>query len=265
MIETWSRGDADSNMPEEILVRLSQTVRRHPWTLARASLTLDLLKQQGVLPPSTLLDAGCGWGVTTKIFEAAGYQVDGLDVSRKTLEVLVGSHPRRLIEADLTQPLPANAPTYDAVLALDVIEHIDDDKDTVAKLARLTKPGGVAILSVPALPQLFSEFDEIQGHRRRYLPETLRAAVEGSGLQITRLLWWGSWMVPVLRAQRRRRLAASPDESAAETYLRYIKVPSWPLSWILRCAFAVDHYRTVHTDTAGRGTSLFVIARRTQP
>ena len=66
------------------------------------------------------------------------------------------------------------------MLALDVIEHIDDDRDAVSKLGQLARPGGVVIVSVPALPEFFTEFDEIQGHRRRYLPETLQATFPDS-------------------------------------------------------------------------------------
>jgi 2-polyprenyl-3-methyl-5-hydroxy-6-metoxy-1,4-benzoquinol methylase len=56
--------------------------------------------------------------------EAAGYRTTGLDVSRKMLDQL--DHPKRqLVEADLSQELPNGVPTYDCVLALDVIEHLD--------------------------------------------------------------------------------------------------------------------------------------------
>ena len=110
---------------------------------------------------------------------------------------------RLLVEADLAQPLTPSFGPYDAVLALDVIEHIDDDRVPVANLGRLARPGGVVVISVPALPELFSEFDAIQGHRRRYLPETLRGAFVGSGLALEQIFWWGAWLVPLLRRQRR--------------------------------------------------------------
>src|SRR4051812_41216328 len=64
MITTWSRGVADENMPEEVLVALADPIRRHPWWSARARLTLELLDRLGVRPPARVLDAGCGWGVT---------------------------------------------------------------------------------------------------------------------------------------------------------------------------------------------------------
>ena len=140
-----------------------------------------------------------------------------MDISRRALQQL--DRPgRRLVEADLAQPLGQIAAASDAVLALDVIEHLDDDRAAVARLGMLVRPGVALIVSVPALPALFTEFDAIQGHRRRYLPETLGAAFADSGLLLDRIFWWGRWLVPALRrhrasprsrpARRRRRSTA---------------------------------------------------------
>jgi SAM-dependent methyltransferase len=259
MIEHWSQGDADEHMPEEILVDLAAIIRRHPWWRARAVLTLDLLRDLGLDPPAHILDVGCGWGVTLEALEYQGYRAAGMDVSRRTLDAL--DRPgRRLIEADLTRPMAADVPTHDAVLALDVIEHLDDDRAAVGRLGSLARPGGCVVVSVPALPDLFGEFDEIQGHRRRYLPEGLRAAFAGSGLEVERVFWWGRWLVPTLARQRARR-RMRPWESAADGYRRYLSVPPWPLETVARLAFAMERRRAIR----GRlriGTSLFAVARR---
>ena len=133
MIEHWSEGVADPNMAEEILVNLAETIRRHPWWQARAALTLALLEPLQVAPPARVLDAGCGWGVTLDALEKQGYQATGMDVSRRTLEQL-DRPDRNLVEADLTRPINHEVKPFDAVLALDVIEHIDDDRAAVARL-----------------------------------------------------------------------------------------------------------------------------------
>jgi 2-polyprenyl-3-methyl-5-hydroxy-6-metoxy-1,4-benzoquinol methylase len=169
MIIRWSTGDSDSNMDEDILVELAPTVARHPWWRARAKLTLELLRTRSIASPTMVLEAGCGWGTNLGHLERAGYQVTGLDISRKCLESL-DTVERTLIEADLSEALPGNVPQFQAVLALDVIEHIDDDRAAVGRLCQLTQPRGCAGLSVPPLPELYSEFDRIQGHRRRYTP-----------------------------------------------------------------------------------------------
>jgi SAM-dependent methyltransferase len=260
MITTWSEGTADLHMDEEILTRLGTLVQRHPWWQARAQLTMALLSRLGVLPPARVLDAGCGWGVTLDLLERCGYRPVGLDVSRHTLTRL-DKPGRELVEADLTAPLPSDVAPFDVVLALDVIEHLDDDRSAVGRLGQLARPGGgVVVVSVPARPELYSEFDSIQGHRRRYLPDRLRAAFLDSGLQLEQLFWWGAWMLPLLRLQRGRR-RATRLESPAEAYRRYLRIPPWPASWAFRFAFALEQPLALN-ERLRTGTSLFAVARR---
>jgi SAM-dependent methyltransferase len=262
MITTWSQGEPGLFMPEAILTELSALIRQHPWWQARARLVLAILEQHAITPPARVLDAGCGWGVTLETLEERGYRASGLDISRQALDRL-DRPDRQLIEADLTGPLGRAAVVhsgFDAVLALDVIEHLDDDGAALASLGRLVRPGGLVIVSVPALPELFSEFDQAQGHRRRYHPEALRRAFRGTDLAIEQLVWWGSWLVPLFRARRRRspRLANQTPEAI---YRRHVKLPPWPLPWLFRVAFACEQGRALRGETK-RGTSLVAVARR---
>jgi hypothetical protein len=146
------------------------------------------------------------------------------------------------------------------VLALDAIEHPDDDRSAVKRLGELERPGGgVVVISVPARPDLFSEFDSIQGHRRRYLLDRLREAFTSGHLQVDRLFWWGAWMVPLIRWQRGRRAVCL--ESPAEAYHRYLKLPPWTASWGFRLAFALEQPLALN-EQLRTGTSLFAVARR---
>jgi SAM-dependent methyltransferase len=225
MIVTWSKGRADDCMPESILVATLEKVRRHPWWHARADLALAVLRANSVLPPASILDVGCGWGLNLEALEKAGYQATGIDISRQILE-LVDTPQRRLIEADLNQPTPESPGLHDGLLLLDVIEHLDDDRRALAQVAHFLRPHGLIIVSVPALPELFSEFDRVQGHRRRYLPDTLRRAFANTGFAISNIFWWGSWMLPVLKRMRRR--SANQSSSVLRTYADYLRLPPWP-------------------------------------
>lgn len=259
MIETWSRGVADDNMAEEFLLdRIGRLVRRHPWWWARTRLVPALLDQLGIRPPARILDAGCGWGITLERLEQLGYRADGMDISRKALEK-IDRADRRLIEADLAAGWPEVADRYDAILALDVIEHLDDDRGAVAKLGGLLNPGGVLVVSVPALPDLFSEYDELQGHRRRYLPETLRTVFVGTGLEVERTFWWGQWMVPILRRQRAKARPRTGTDS--DQFASYLKLPPWPGPLLLRLAYTIEQPRALGGKLT-HGTSLFAVARR---
>ncbi len=259
MITRWSDGIADANMAEDILVDLGGLIAVHPWWEARAELTLALLRRLGIRPPMRVLDVGCGWGRTLESLEQRGYRAVGLDISRRALEML--ERPgRELVEADLSRPLPEGVETFDAVLALDVLEHLDDDRAAVERLGDLVRPGGAVVVSVPALPEFFTEFDEVQGHRRRYLPERLKGAFDQTGLVVERVFWWGWWLVPALKRQRAAR-RGRPGESPSEVYRRYLQLPAWPITWAARLAFALEQTPALW-GCLPRGTSLFAVARR---
>ena len=257
MIITWSKGVADYNMAEEILVELAAMMNRHPWWRARAKLALAILSEAGIHPPARILDAGCGSGVMLECLEQRGYTVCGLDIARKSLERIDRPH-RMLVEADLTNCEPPDTECFDAILLLDVLEHLDDEKVVLRNVSRLLKPGGLAVISVPARPDLFSQFDEIQGHRRRYVPESLRCAFRDSGLQVKELMWWGSWLVPTLSMQRKHRKGL-PTEAVSTTYMRYLRTPPWPATLFIRLAFYWEHGRTLRRKNR-TGTSLVALA-----
>jgi predicted TPR repeat methyltransferase len=257
MIQNWLP-DAYAEITEDIFIDSFDLASRHPWHHARTNLLLALLRSLDIHPPADILDVGCAWGLTLDALERKGYEVAGLDISRRAL-ARVDRPGRDLIAADITRPLPQNARQYSVVIALDLIEHLDDDRAAILQLAQLTKPAGLIIISVPALPDLFSYFDAVQGHRRRYLPDTLRQACSGNGLIVEQIFWWGSWLIPLLRIQRKRSRTSNAI-SPSEIYRRYLALPSRPISLVLRLAFALDQKRTLQ-GKARVGTSLFAVVR----
>jgi SAM-dependent methyltransferase len=258
MIECWSAVTDGAGMADAMLVDLADNVRRHPWWLARARLVIRLLNRVGVRPGASILDAGCGWGVTLESLEQQGYRVSGLDASRGMLDRL-DSPKRRLVLADLARPLPIRE-QFDGVLALDVIEHLDDDRAAVATLANLLLPGGVMLVSVPARPEMYGEFDAVQGHRRRYTMPRLAAAFHNSGLALERLFWWGAWLVPVLKRQRSRSLG-KPGDTPDDIYRRHLRLPSRPARTIAAAAFRIEEPLAL-AGLLRTGTSLFAVARK---
>jgi hypothetical protein len=116
------------------------------------------------------------------------------------------------------------------------------------------------VVSVPALPALWSEFDTVQGHRRRYLPETLAQTHRSADVPADRVFWWGAWMVPILKRQR-ARTNSNAGESPLEIYRRHVSPPRWPVSLALDAAFRLEQPSAI----AGKlktGTSLWSISRR---
>lgn len=98
----------------------------------------------------------------------------------------------------------------DTVIALNVVEHIEDDVGTLRSMAELLEPAGRVVILVPALPSIFGSLDEELGHYRRYTRASLAGAFRAAGLGLERMFWFnragtlGWWLNA--RARRTRRI-----------------------------------------------------------
>ena len=84
---------------------------------------------------------------------------------------------------DLSAGHVDTGPPLSTVLAVNVLEHLEDDQGALRVLAGAVEPGGRIVIWVPGYEQLYGEFDRSVGHVRRYTPRTLRDAFEGAGLR----------------------------------------------------------------------------------
>lgn len=128
-----------------------------------------------------------------------------------------------LLQFDLTRcPLPDSC--LDAVVALNVLEHIEDHAAALAHVRRILKPGGVAYLEVPAGARLYDIYDELLRHHRRYTASSLRALAREAGLQVHWLSHLGFFVYPgfVLAKKRNQRLLAGSPEAKREEVARNI-------------------------------------------
>jgi SAM-dependent methyltransferase len=86
---------------------------------------------------------------------------------------------------ELTVPGPVDVgDPLDTIVAMNVIEHIDDEIGAMRDLATALVPGGRLVIWVPGYPALYGDFDRKVGHVRRHTPATLRTAVERAGLEV---------------------------------------------------------------------------------
>ncbi len=95
----------------------------------------------------------------------------------------VGFVPLRL---PATNPLLAQE-RLDTIICLNVLEHVRDDRPSLATMYRLLEPAGRLVLLVPALPSIYGELDRALGHFRRYTPAELREKVSAAGFTVRHL------------------------------------------------------------------------------
>ena len=192
--------------------------------LAARSLA-ELLPQGGTAP--LILDVGCSSGFVIEEIRAAlpDAVIIGSDYILPPLEKLAARLPSLpLLQFDLRRcPLPDAC--VDAVTALNVLEHIDDDAAALREVARILRPGGIAHIEVPAGPGCYDIYDEQLMHHRRYRLGELLAKARAAGLTVRRATHLGCLIYPAfwLVKQRGRRLLRLPDAKKKALVARQIR------------------------------------------
>jgi ubiquinone/menaquinone biosynthesis C-methylase UbiE len=108
-----------------------------------------------------------------------------------------------LIQFDLVNcPLPDNS--VDIVVSLNVLEHIKDDETALKQIYRILKPGGYAIIEVPANQDLYDFYDEQLKHFRRYSLHELKTLTEKTGFFVVRASHLGFFLYPGFKYMKHR-------------------------------------------------------------
>jgi SAM-dependent methyltransferase len=167
----------------------------HYWHVHRRDVVLDALRS--FAPPATtgrLLEVGCGPGTVATHLNANGYVVDYADfyeealaIARRRAVARLGEATvaaRRYVRVDATRPLPVDG--YAGALLLDVIEHVPDPALALAHARRVTGPRGFVVVTVPAYRFLWSPWDDVAKHKRRYTRGALVDLLERGGYEVAR-------------------------------------------------------------------------------
>lgn len=160
--------------------------RRHPWEVVRFDfLSSCLWRHTENTQPLRLLDAGAGDGwFASRLLErlppeSSATCWDAL-YTDADLSSLATTYAGQALT--LTRALPRGS--FDRILLLDVLEHVEDDRAFLTELVAHLSNTGVLLFSVPAWPALFSQHDTALGHFRRYTPASARDVLRACGLRI---------------------------------------------------------------------------------
>jgi ubiquinone/menaquinone biosynthesis C-methylase UbiE len=146
--------------------------------------------------PGLTLDVGCGTGAVLTELQARGEAV-GIDLSGTALEYAAERGLTNLVKAD-AQALPFSSAAFQSVVSLDTLEHVPDDKAAAREIARVLKPGGVAVINVPAFRWLWGPHDVALMHCRRYTRGELKKLLEDAGLQVVKASYGVFFLFPVV-------------------------------------------------------------------
>lgn len=173
----------------------------HFWYSARSNLIERRLRRILGDRVTAILELGCGSGRFLPTLARMANTCVGVDGYPQSLEKAIRrATAATLIHADIAQ-VPLADSQFDAVVMLDVLEHVAP-LPALKEAARLTRPGGMLLLSVPAFQFMWSQVDRAAGHRCRYSIGKLRAEIESSGWELVGHTHYQFLVFPLFAASR---------------------------------------------------------------
>ncbi len=176
-----------------------------------------------------ILDLGCGTGFNFSSINKFG-KCYGLDISKSALKQAKKFNYKKLYEGNaLKTPFKDNV--FDAVLCMDLVEHLEEDVELLKEVKRILKPNGICMFTVPAYKFLWSKDDELAHHIRRYTKPQIRKKIKKVGYKILKLSYRYFFIfLPTimlftyqkLRKKAKNSLDYGPKKGIANTILKKI-------------------------------------------
>ncbi len=248
-------------MDKALYEEMYQLEQRHWWFAAKRRIVLSLL--ESYLPRSQsedlprVADIGCGCGMMLRDLLDNGYDAFGIDASEVARE-FCRQRGVEVVAGELPGGMDVAPASMDAVLMLDVLEHIDDDAAAFGEAANLVRPGGIVICTVPAYQWLWTPRDEFHHHKRRYNRGQLRTvlcAAENVGVE--QLSYMNSLLFPLACVSRMAEKLIRRKDNATD-----LTVPALGLNRALQAIFQSERRRLSRGRGFPFGLSLVGVVRK---
>ncbi len=176
--------------------------KKHWWFVSKKKIVLDFIDRYlSTNDNHKILDIGCGSGLMLNALEQIG-DTYGMDMSDEAInfsrEIFSGTVKKGM----LPDNIPYDEEYFSIVVALDVIEHVDDDRASLTAIRSHIVEGGQAIISVPACMFLWSEHDVLNEHKRRYTLEELKGKLIEAGFTIEKISYFNTFLFPLISLVR---------------------------------------------------------------
>lgn len=222
-------------MESDLYRDMFENERRFWWFSARRLIAKDLI---GRYAPKmgTLADLGCGCGYTLHAFSDFFEQVIGVDPAPEAIEF---SKLRKIpvVQGSLPDAIPLEPGSFDVVLMMDVLEHVEDDGAAAAAAAKLLAPGGIIIATAPAHQWMWTLRDDHHHHKRRYSKKQFGALFKPLPLERLVLSYFNSVLFPVMALISVVSRWLKIDREGT-----IIKTPPEPINRILEWIFSTDRF-----------------------
>ncbi|MFN3551297.1 MAG: class I SAM-dependent methyltransferase [Endomicrobiia bacterium] len=220
------------------------------WHIAKRKLVVNFIPKTNC----KILDVGCGTGKLMEELLQNGHLVYGIENEPTAIEFCKKRGIEKIQIFNLEENLNIDNDSFDVITCLDVLEHIEKDENLIKEFKRIVKPSGILILTVPSYMWLWSYWDEILGHKRRYNKKILFEKMQKVGFQIVKISHFYSFLLPIAIVFRVIKSIAKKRTSD------FIDIPNF-INKILLFLSALER-EIIKRNILPFGLSIFVVAKK---
>lgn len=226
------------------------------WYVGRRGLFLRMLRRHGAGASPFGVDAGCGPATNEALHGELAARWLCSDIDRDSFSCWRPAGSKAACLADVRH-LPVRGGRAGVLLLLDVLEHVEGEEQVLAEVGRVLAPGGMALLSVPAFPSLWSWHDLQAGHRKRYRLRELSSAGRAAGFEVVDARYFNCLLaVPIFLVRTvTRRMRSMERRIEAE-------LSPGPLNGLLCRWLALENALAMAGLRCPWGTSAVVLLRK---
>lgn len=241
-------------MDREIYEKMAAEEDAHWWFVSRRRVLKALIERRAKpAADAHVLDMGCGSGGNMEMLASFG-QIQGVEYDAAAREIAAERNVGPVAAGGLPDTLDVEDGRYSLIGLFDVLEHIEDDVGSLKTLGAKLTPDGALIVSVPALPWLWSDHDVTHHHFRRYTVRSLRKAISDAGLREDGIGYFNAILFPLALVQRLIQKMTGLGKGAAG-------LPSRPVNAVLRWAFGLERH-LIGRIPMSSGLSVWAVIRR---
>ena len=183
------------------------------------------------------LDIGAGTGSTLELLGKYGVAY-GAEFSTVAIRMLKQRGLSAIVRTDAEEPIPFKNDAFSAVTCLDVLEHLENDSGLLREMVRVCKPGGIILITVPAMPFLWSGHDEALHHKRRYTKNQLLNRIASLNCTVTKSTYYNALLfLPIAVVRTFKSFMAAEGKQAESDF--FMPLPRW-LNSALYSLFAAE-------------------------